>query len=191
MPVVANGQAVKGHSLPCSVSVAGGYSGPRLGPASPLERVTAVLTFTNAFFPLLGSSSLRVKNCGFSEAFLAWERCFCIRSAYAVYFIKSGNSLRGEHLWLDGSSRDCWEWLGQSRNKHTMNITTWLSWQIPSWMLFEIHFCTCKLRPTNGRNRKYKEGNKNHPLYHHRELTVVINITLNFLLFASKCWMCT
>lgn len=162
----------------------------RAGAGLPSWEVTAVLTWTNAF------SSARLfcpwgKNGGLPKAFLAWERCFCIRSAYAVYFIKSGDSLRGGRLRVDGSARDCWEWLGQSRNKHTMNITTWLfPWQIPSWMLFEIHFCTYKLRPTNCRNRKYKEGNKNHPLYHHREITVVINIMLNFLLFASKCLMC-
>lgn len=32
----------------------------------------------------------------------------CTKSAYAVYFIKSGDCLHGEHLWVDGSSRDCW-----------------------------------------------------------------------------------
>lgn len=41
-----------------------------------------------------------------------------------------------------------------------------------------------------GENRKFKEGNENHPTYHHKEITAGVNIVLNFLLFASKFLLC-
>ena len=47
---------------------------------------------------------------------------------YNVYIIKSGIlSLHRKNLWVHGGSRDCWDWLGQSRNKHPMNIINLLS----------------------------------------------------------------
>jgi len=74
---------------------------------------------------------LRVKN--FSRL-IAWpEKGASVWGLLcAVYSSESGDSLHNSTLWVHSHSGDCWKRAGQSRNKHTVNITAELVLVNPS-----------------------------------------------------------
>lgn len=114
------------HPWYCPVPRGWGPLWPWPGPALSYQRGTAVLLsakdFFSGWFFCLG-----LKNCGLCKACWPKKGASLLSLLYVVYFIKSGDSLHSDSLWVHGSSQDRWKWFGQGRNKHSVNVTTWLS----------------------------------------------------------------
>lgn len=105
---------------------AGAQQAQGWGQLSPTVRATAVLTFAKDFYFMLSCCSLGVKNWGLYKASQPEEGA-SVLGLFESFILLSLGTPHSGRLWADGGSGDGWKRLGQSRNKHTMNITTWLS----------------------------------------------------------------